>query len=60
VDAEWVWAAVLGPDTPTRGSRTDVTDATQSQIAATVAVLLGEDYRGAQPRAAPPLPGVVR
>ena len=59
-DAEWVWAAVLGPDTPARGSRTDVTDATQAQIAATVAALLGEDYVAARPRAAPPLPGVVR
>jgi hypothetical protein len=60
VDAEWVWAAVMGPDTPARGSRTDVTDATQSQIAATIAALLGENYPAAQPRAAAPLPGVVR
>jgi hypothetical protein len=51
---------VLGPDTPARGSRTDVPDATQGQIAATVAALLGENYVAAQPRAAPPLPGVVR
>ena len=58
--AEWVWAAVLGPDTPALGSRADVADATQAQVAATVAALLGEDYRAAQPRAAPPLPGVVR
>lgn len=58
--AEWVWAAVFGPDTPARGSRTDVTDATQAQIAATIAALLGEDYVAAQPRAAQPLPGIVR
>jgi hypothetical protein len=28
---------------------------TQSQIAATIAMLLGEDYNGAQPKAAQPL-----
>jgi hypothetical protein len=57
--AEWVWAAVLGPGTPARGIRADVTEATLSQIAATVAALLGEDYPAAEPRAAPPLPGVA-
>ena len=51
-----MWAAVLGPDTPALGSRTDVRDATQAQIAATIAALLGEDYPAAQPRAAAPLP----
>jgi hypothetical protein len=58
--AEWVWAAVLGPDTPALGERGDVADATQAQVAATLAWLLGEDYVAAQPRAAAPLPGVVR
>ena len=29
---------------------------TQSQIAATIAQLLGQDYRAAVPQAAPPLP----
>ena len=58
-DAEWVWAAVMGPGVASRGERNDVTDATQSQIAATVAALLGQDYRAAQPRAAAPLAGVV-
>jgi len=29
---------------------------TQSQVAATIANLLGEDYNGAQPKAAKPLP----
>jgi hypothetical protein len=59
VDAEWIWAAVLGPGVAARGSRVDVTDATQAQIAATLAALLGEDYVAAQPRAALPLAGVV-
>jgi hypothetical protein len=56
--AEFIWMAVLGPDTPPLGVRSDVT-ATQSQIAATIAHLLGEDFRTVQPKAAPPLPGVV-
>jgi hypothetical protein len=35
--------------------RSDV-NVTQSQIAATIAALLGEDYNAAQPKAAAPLP----
>jgi hypothetical protein len=57
--AEEVWMAVLGPDTQPLGVREN-TPATQSMIAATVAALLGEDYRAAAPNAAPPLPGVLR
>ncbi len=57
--AEEVWMAVLGPDTPSLGVRENA-PATQSMIAATVAALLGEDYRAAVPNAAPPLPGVLR
>jgi len=57
--AEEVWMAVLGPDTPALGVRENVA-ATQSMIAATVAALLGEDWVAAQPKAAPPLPGVLR
>ena len=56
--AERIWIAVLGPDTPALGVR-DGVGATQSQVAATVALLLGEDYLAAAPKAAPPLPGVV-
>lgn len=57
--AEEVWFAVLGPDTPALGVREDV-GATQAMTAATVAALLGEDFRAAHPKVAPPLPGVVR
>lgn len=49
-----IWMAVMGPGVPPLGPRTGV-NATQSQIAATVAALLGEDYAAAQPKAAPPL-----
>jgi hypothetical protein len=52
--AERIWMAALGPTVPARGVRPGVT-VTQSQIAATIAALLGEDYRRAQPRAAEPL-----
>jgi hypothetical protein len=52
--AERIWMAVMGPGVPASGLRSNVT-VTQSQIAATVAALLGEDYRAAQPAAAPPL-----
>ncbi|MBM3981199.1 MAG: AP protein [Planctomycetes bacterium] len=53
--AEFIWVAVLGPDTPARGEREGV-EVTQSQVAATVAALVGEDFRAASPKAAPPLP----
>ena len=57
--AEFVWAAVLAPGVvPTLGVRSEVA-ATQSQVAATVARLLGEDFNAFAPRAAAPLPGVL-
>jgi Type I phosphodiesterase / nucleotide pyrophosphatase len=52
--AERIWMAVMGPGVPSLGVRSDVT-VTQSQIAATIAALLGEDYGRASPQAAPPL-----
>jgi hypothetical protein len=55
--AEFIWIAVLGPDTPPLGVREN-TETTQSQIAATIARLLGEDFNKASPKAAVPLPGV--
>ena len=60
-EAEFIWIAVMGPDTPARGLRNDVTAGTQSQIAATIAALLGYDYPAAVPRAGPVLPlGSIR
>lgn len=53
------WLAVLGPDTLPLGERRDMPVVTQAQIAATVAALLGEDYRAFQPEAAPALPDVL-
>jgi hypothetical protein len=57
--AELIWMAVMGPHTKALGVREGV-QATQSQLAATVAALLGLNFRAASPRAAPPLPDVVR
>jgi hypothetical protein len=54
--AENIWVAVMGPDTPARGEMTNVPRVTQSQIAATIAALLGQDYNAAVPQAAKPLP----
>jgi len=49
-----IWAVVMGPDTPAAGSVKGKKH-TQSQVAATVAALLGEDYHGAQPKSGAPL-----
>jgi hypothetical protein len=57
--AEFIWIAAMGPDTPPLGVRRDV-QATQSQIAATLGRLLGEDFRKSQPQAAAPLSGIAR
>ena len=56
--SENIWIAVIGPDTPALGERTNVNPVTQSQIAQTVAVLLGKNYRGSFQQAAPALPVV--
>jgi Metalloenzyme superfamily len=55
--AEFIWIAVLGPDTPALGVRENI-ETTQSQVAATIAHLLGEDFLSASAKAASPLPGI--
>lgn len=57
--AENIWIGALGPDTPALGMRRDVPGVTQAQVAATVAALLGADYRAEQPNAAPAIREVV-
>lgn len=42
--AEYIWVAVIGPNTPALGERRDVPTVTQSQIAATVAAAVGMDW----------------
>ncbi|MDQ2767802.1 MAG: AP protein [Gemmatimonadota bacterium] len=54
--SENVWIAVMGPDTPALGERGNVGVVTQAQIAATVAQLLGKDWRASSKNAAGDLP----
>ena len=58
--SEAIWLAVLGPDTPALGERSETGTVTQAQVAATLAALLGEDYNAEAPRAAPPIADVVK
>jgi bisphosphoglycerate-independent phosphoglycerate mutase (AlkP superfamily) len=57
--SENIWMAVIGPDTPALGERHNVPTVTQSQIAATIAALLGENYGAAVPKAGKPLLDVL-
>ena len=56
--SENIWIAVMGPDTPALGERQNVGPVTQSQLAATVAALLGKDYPHEVPSASKALPDV--
>jgi hypothetical protein len=49
----------LGPDTAPLGERRQTAEVHQAQIAATVAALLGKDYRKTAPAAAPPITEVL-
>lgn len=55
-----IWFAALGPDTPALGERANTEAVTQSQVAGTLAALLGEDYNADIARAAKPIAAVVR
>jgi len=57
--AENIWMAFLGPDTPPLGERTNCDRVTQSQIAATLAALLGQDYHAAVANSGPPIAQVL-
>jgi hypothetical protein len=48
--AEDIWIAVLGPDTAPLGERANCAMVRQSQIAATLAAFLGEDFHAAFPK----------
>lgn len=58
--AENTWIAVLGPDTPPLGERSNGGRVTQSQVAATVAALLGEHYHAAFPQVAAPMTEAIK
>ncbi|MCC6317332.1 MAG: alkaline phosphatase family protein [Gemmatimonadaceae bacterium] len=57
--AENIWLAVIGPDTPALGEVTRAARVAQSQVAATLAALLGEDWRATNPQAGAPITSVV-
>jgi hypothetical protein len=56
--AERIWMAVMGPDTEPLGIRASA-PATLSQLAATIAAVVGEDFTTSSKEVAPALPGVV-
>ena len=54
-----IWIAVIGPDTQPLGERQASVAVTQSQVASTIAALVGEDFQAFNPNAAPPLREVL-
>jgi hypothetical protein len=54
-----IWIAAMGPYTPATGVHKGGPEHTQSQIAATVAALLGLDYNADHPNAAKPIASVI-
>jgi hypothetical protein len=40
-----IWLAAMGPGIPARGERSNVPEIHQAQVAATIAQLLGKDFR---------------
>jgi hypothetical protein len=54
--SENIWIGVIGPDTAPLGERHDPLQFKQAQIAATIAALMGSDFRSAEPKAPEPLP----
>ncbi len=58
-DSKYIWMGFLGPDTPALGERSKIPAVTQSQIAATLAAFLGEDYSADVPKAGKPIADVL-
>ena len=56
--AEYIWLAVVGPDTPALGERKNCGPIGQNQIAATLAAFLGEDYHATFPQTGAPIADV--
>ena len=57
--SQFIWMGFLGPDTPALGERSNIGPVTQSQLAATLAALLGEDFCAAVAQAGKPIADVV-
>jgi hypothetical protein len=58
-ESKYVWMAFLGPDTQPLGERSNIPAVTQSQIAATLAAFLGENYVADVPKAGKPIADVL-
>jgi len=58
-ESSQTWMAFLGPDTNPLGEREAGTLVTESQVAATIAALLGEDYHSAVPASAAAIADVL-
>jgi hypothetical protein len=58
-ESKETWMAFLGPDVPALGERQDADPVTASQVAATLAALLGEDYHAVVPKSGEPIPDVL-
>jgi Type I phosphodiesterase / nucleotide pyrophosphatase len=59
-ESQQTWMAFLGPDTPHLGERRQASAVTESEIATTLAALLGEDYRAGVPAAGAPIKDVLQ
>lgn len=55
-DSKNIWIAMMGPGIPAHGVEHNATPVTQSQVAATAAKLLGQNWNAAEPKAGQPLP----
>lgn len=53
--AEQTWLAAIGPAWPRRGAWAEAPEVTTSQVAATLAKAVGQDYLAAAPDAGPPI-----
>lgn len=58
-DSAQTWMAWIGPDTAALGERKQGTVVTESQVVATLAALLGEDYHAAVPKSGAPIQDVL-
>jgi hypothetical protein len=58
-DAEFIWVGILGPRTRPIGRGAEWPRITQSQVAATVAALVGQDFTTLRQGIAPPITGAV-
>lgn len=58
-ESKYIFMMFLGPDTAALGNRSRVETVTQSQIAGTIAALLGQDYKAATPQSGAPIADVI-